>query len=83
MVLCRLAALHSHLQQWAQILDIKDAFEQLAGSFEEGVLQRRAGRMLQWWQEWLQLQKQKYDREKACWNHMAAYQALRYVAGLI
>eukprot|EP00878_Enallax_costatus_P046973 GHUV01057317.1.p1 GENE.GHUV01057317.1~~GHUV01057317.1.p1 ORF type:complete len:232 (+),score=46.88 GHUV01057317.1:496-1191(+) len=77
----RLATLHGRVQQWAHILDIKDAFEQLASGFEEGVVQRRAVRMLQWWREWLQLQKQKYDREEGNWNHMAAYKALRYVVG--
>eukprot|EP00878_Enallax_costatus_P041873 GHUV01048787.1.p1 GENE.GHUV01048787.1~~GHUV01048787.1.p1 ORF type:complete len:290 (+),score=74.56 GHUV01048787.1:496-1365(+) len=76
----RLATLHGRVQQWAHILDIKDAFEQLASGFEEGVVQRRAVRMLQWWREWLQLQKQKYDREEGNWNHMAAYKALRCLA---
>ncbi len=73
----RRSCLHKHLVQWAHILDIKDAFEQLAASFEEGLLSRRAVRMLHWWRDYLQLSKQRQEREQASIQYMAAFTTSR------
>lgn len=81
MCICRHKTLHKHLQHWAHMLDLADAFQQLSDTFAEGVMQHRAGRMLRWWQQWRQQQQQKCEQEEASWNHMAAYKALRYAGG--
>jgi hypothetical protein len=61
------------MTQWAYILDIRDAFEQLADAFLEGLLQRRAARMLTWWQRWVQqLQQQEQLQLDTC-EHMEGF----------
>jgi hypothetical protein len=70
---CRRSCLQKHLAQWAYILDIRDAFGQLADAFLEGLMQRRAARMLTWWQRWLQLRQQQEQLQLDTCEHMEAF----------
>lgn len=76
-VCCRVCCLHSHLVQWAHVLDIKDAFEQLADTFYEGLLTRRAAAMLAWWRTWAQLRQEREQLQLDSCQHMEAFTASR------
>jgi hypothetical protein len=61
------------MTQWVYILDIRDAFKQLADAFLEGLLQRRAARMLTWWQRWVQLRQQQEQLQLDTCEHMEGF----------
>eukprot|EP00879_Flechtneria_rotunda_P030398 GHRR01033026.1.p1 GENE.GHRR01033026.1~~GHRR01033026.1.p1 ORF type:complete len:401 (+),score=131.22 GHRR01033026.1:2106-3308(+) len=69
--------LQKHLAQWAHILEIQDAFNQVADSSWAEVLARQAARMLRWWRQWQQQKHQMHGLLYAACQHMEGYTASR------